>query len=76
MKIQVTQEDIDKGIRQAPCSCPVGRAVKREIDGCVSVGYATVATEEKLYWLPDEVSNFIFNFDRGIIVKPFEFELE
>jgi len=43
MKIRVTQEDIDRGLKHTPIACPVALAVERVL-GLVSVGH---------YWIID-----------------------
>jgi hypothetical protein len=77
--INVTQDDIDNGNVGDACACPVALALRRAFktggydfyveDKCMFVNnYA--------YFNPPEVKNFIVNFDHGIKVEPFSFELE
>lgn len=85
IKIEVTQEDIDRGKQGSRCWCPIARAIKRTLywmpgdtmipDGRVEVSIAQVAIEDGRADLPFEASNFIVAFDRGEPVKPFSFEL-
>lgn len=76
MKIEVTQEDIDKGERGSCSGCPVALAMKR------ALGVQTLLVEDDAAWtnmeeylLPDPVPDFIGDFDTGEPVKPFTFEL-
>jgi hypothetical protein len=84
MKIEVTQEDIDKGKRRQACNCPISLAVKRH------TGARYVATfplsglnfieNDKTYILPAEedqesFTTFVCDFDDGNPVEPFTFEL-
>jgi len=86
MKIQVTQEDIDKALSRGQDSyfdCPVALALNRSLNanrgGC-KVG----STECTIYfkglaecvWLPEEATNFINSYDSAWPVTPFEFELD
>ena len=78
MKITVTKEDIENGIRSSNKFCPIALALKR-------AGYkdAIVRTIEFLYDcgnagcnLPLEAQKFIYSFDVGKPVKPFTFSIE
>ena len=85
-RIQVTQEDIERGERDQSCRCPVARALKRHFgikaavfrwNGRMSVKF--VGRGDKvgpILVLPDEADNFVYAFDNGHPVSPFEFELE
>lgn len=78
MKIQVTQEDIDKGLCRSPAHCPVAIAIRRETGNSATV-YAPVVFINGLdvVELPDDASAFVNKFDRGLeLVEPFEFELD
>lgn len=83
MKISVTQDDIDKGIRLLSDSCPVAIAMNR----CGFVRSAAYKTY--LIWnhrgtfsgwngmaTPLLVKEFITKFDEGQAVSPFEFDLD
>lgn len=80
MKVFVTQDDIRLGVPRSSAACPVGRAIKRAT-GLPNVHVAVAikaSSESGLTWLwetPPEVLYFISDLDRGIPVKPFEFEL-
>ncbi len=62
MKIKVTQDDIDNGLRYLPNSCPIGAM------------YFVTSKFERLP-LPPVAKEFIKRFDNRGTVKPFEFEL-
>jgi hypothetical protein len=87
--VNVTQEDIEKGDNDCR-SCPIARAILRGYDdvGMVSVqpiGRPSVE-QFRAFWevgdtlyradLPNEARKFIKNFDAGMPVTPFHFELE
>jgi hypothetical protein len=79
MKVQVTQEDINKGNRCDPWNCPLALAMQRATgDRNISVGAATAGPLGKLgmFWLPLEATRFIHDFDFEHPVEPFEFEVE
>lgn len=76
MKIEVTQEDIDKGLRFSSLLCPISLAVQRclNIPSCkVIPGMISFGNNE--YDLPDPVNRFIVAFDTRRPVQPFTFEL-
>lgn len=79
MKIQVTQDDIDKG-DHTYWNCPVARACFRK-EGCTEVlihptnYYILYKGSIFMYDNPPEVTRFIYEFDSDIDVHPFEFEL-
>lgn len=77
IKIRVTQEDIDNGIRYKAESCPINHAARRAFNvDCstqrtfIYVGYATHRA-----FLPETARDFIYHFDFGHPVAPFEFEI-
>jgi hypothetical protein len=75
--ITVTQDDIDNGVRAAPCLCPIALAAQRKYP-YVSVGTFTIsvgadASREKVYRMPLKASRFIEDFDQGRLVEPFTF---
>ena len=74
-KIKVKQIDIERGVRQDVCKCPVALAIRRVIkkapisvlgDYCIGVG-------SHQYAGPKKVGDFITVFDKGGEVKPFNF---
>ena len=87
MKIQVTREDIQRGQKGQPSSCPVALAVARAFPGGnPGVGLSTVSVgfgmSREMYDLPRKAKLFISLFDGGskimgwIFVRPFTFEIK
>ena len=84
MIIQVTQKDIDKGLRSSCYECPIAHAFKRKVKNRVRYGFAVNSESiEHLtkdmwysYALPKEAKRFIQRFDRDQPVKPFTFEAQ
>ncbi len=85
MKITVTEEDIKLGKRSSMAACPVALAIKR-----ITKNTSVLIDERYVSWLqrdsiklpsmvykdtPADVQWFIKNFDDGVVVEPFEFEL-
>lgn len=81
MKIQidVTQEDIDTGIKEDAEACAIAKTLKRNGYKHVTVGNDSITFYYKgIDWYatpPSIASEFISNFDEGELVKPFSFEL-
>ena len=80
MKIKVTREDIEKGERRDPHSCPVGRAVSRAgiIHCCVTESAVIVpdgGPSPTALLLPDVVQSWILDFDAQKPVQPISFEV-
>lgn len=76
MLIKITQKDIEQGY---PCECrgcPISLAAERAgmIDPIVTNDYITEL--HKSYILPQVAQKFIDDFDAGVKVQPFEFEIE
>lgn len=81
MKIQVTRNDIRKGIPDHPAFCPIARAIKRRTHKPVAVtgDYIAIFYRKQVatgYNTSIKVEAFIHDFDIGEKVKPFTFELE
>lgn len=73
--IRVTQEHIDKGIRNDVCLCPVALALK---SAGICEPYVTgdeIEVGSASYSPPEKVTNFIFKFDAGESVRPFKFSV-
>ncbi len=81
MKIEVTQEDIDSGVRADCRRCPIALSVKRAT-GCKYVGVTNFNLFADYGWreihipLPSDALDFVHNFDEGRPVKPAQFEME
>lgn len=76
---KVTQEDIEQGIQEDECRCPVALCLRRTLDLApteICVADAWVEVRGKKHIAPREVELFIDLFDRGEQVFPFSFELD
>lgn len=78
LKIEVTQDDIDRGICQSPTRCAVARAIRR----ITGKRYVEVNADQTLVGqdfnteLPKKAQDFIHRFDEDKKkVKPFSFVL-
>jgi hypothetical protein len=85
MIIQVTQKDIDKGLKSSCYECPIALAFKRKVKNQILFGYAvnyesidhfTKDNKWYIYALPKKAQTFIKRFDGGKPVEPFTFEIE
>jgi len=81
VKIEVTQEDIDRGARRSCCNCPIALAVKRLVPHCseVDVRCGAIYAKTPELWKADasiSVIDFISGFDAGRPVQPFSFPLD
>lgn len=79
MKIKITQEDINNGIKHDGHYCPLALAVKRVLlKEDVFVSPSAVITNKHIFALPIIAKIFIEKFDEKgkNIVFPFEFELK
>ena len=73
MKIRVTQQHIDNGIKGYTPGCAIALALKREFVTASVSGWIHV--DGKYYQAQDEVLDWIANFDRKKTVKPITIEL-
>lgn len=82
--INVTQRDIDKGLKKCPERCPIAISVRRRVrrDADVTVGnYAVVVSRDghasSFYNMPREARDFVVRFDsKRWRTKPMKFQLE
>lgn len=83
MKIEVTQQDIDKaremvkmGLAQSTC-CPINLATERAFGDTTRTGLGLIRVGEcgDAYPLPIKAREFIKAFDSGKEVAPIEFEV-
>lgn len=85
LRVEVTAEDIDRGLRNSRCWCPVARAIKRALagpdhgplipDAAVLVSGSQVEIYDGRADLPPEAVAFIRAFDRHEPCRPFSFEI-
>lgn len=78
--IKVTQDNINKGIRESDSQCPIANSLKNSQKKSVSVGcmrikignirYVPVNDSEQL-----RIENFIIKFDSGYKVRPTTFRI-
>lgn len=79
MKITVTQEDIDNGVRDSCRYCPVAIAVLRATGrprGSVRVDGTAIDMGDKVIGLTREVEAWITRYDYTRQGAPFEFEVD
>ena len=83
MKIEVTQKDIDKGVRGECALCPIARAIKSSsnfkrvyVNGKTIDVWYRGDQGIKTYKLPKKAQTFVKRFDRQEPVKPFSFKLK
>lgn len=81
MKITVTQDDINNGVKGDVRHCPVALAIRRLFpDRDMRSGYGFAIDHSvqpfKIYRYSEGVSDSIHYFDIGRGMVPFEFELE
>lgn len=77
MIIRVKQEHIDAGGRSG-LSCPVALAIQEQLpDRSVYVGRVSLQFCGDTNWqpMPQEVRKWIAEYDMGMKVEPFEFEM-
>lgn len=77
IKIEVTQEDIDKGTRRDSQRCMAAQCLLRMYpDSDVAVGSFAIWVDNKAF-IPDETFRQKINaYDYGMVVEPFTAELE
>jgi len=77
MKITVTKLDIKRGDQREHAFCPVARALRRVYSWkkIINVGHLYIQLNNKRYTTPDNVDQWISQFDEGRFVFPFTFEL-
>ena len=78
MRIEVTQEDIEKGEPCDVCACPIALAIQRKLGrgGC-EINFSTIDLGPgQVVATPYSARQFIRAFDDHLPVKPFSFELD
>jgi hypothetical protein len=78
LTIEVTQEDIERGVKQECWDCPIALALFRTTGKEWSVAPSSCRELGTLtdYIFPAEATEFIRSFDLGYPVSPFSFKLE
>lgn len=79
IRIEVTAEDIEQGVRNDCSFCPVARAIYRALNNPDCVVFVTsrcVTGNNGFAELPDSAQSAIESFDRFGCMEPFDFELE
>lgn len=78
MQIHVTAYDIMDGIRGDGRSCPIARAIVRELEEevLILIGESSMYIRRVKYKLPDVCKDFIQRFDNGLSVNPFVFDFD
>lgn len=80
MKIDVTQEDINQGVRRACTKCPIAIAITRQTGLRAMVSPATILIVDARIEIitietPSSAKTFIGLYDQFNLVEPFAFEL-
>jgi hypothetical protein len=77
VRVQETQDHIDRGRPGKMCDCPIALAVK-ELTGSESVivTWCGITTADQNCDIPIAAKNFIKLFDLGEKVQPFDFEID
>lgn len=73
--INVTQQDIDKGIKRTCLTCPVAIAMARATGKSITVSRESFWYGMRRIRLPKEAIDFIWAFDDDRKVEPFSFEV-
>ena len=78
MRIDVTEEDIQEGVKCDCDACPIARAVRRATgDQTLSVmGYGVYRGAMLIGRFPKKATDFVISFDSDDSVKPFSFNLD
>ena len=72
MKIQITQDDIDFGIKKSCTHCPLALCLKRYYD-TVQIKNFEVTVNDVVLVMSRKLQQFVSDFDENKIVEPFEF---
>ena len=76
MKISVTQQHIDAGLRGSCTGDPIALALKDAGFDFVWVAPDRIEATVRTYSIPEDVLEFMKAFDNEHYVQPFTFELE
>lgn len=75
MKIKVTQDHIDHGLRGSCMQCPVALALRDAGFLAPFAGVENIHVQRKFVTTPDTVQEFMKLFDNGLPCEPFTFEI-
>lgn len=75
LKIEVSREDIQRGIPKSACYCPIALALKRAFPNSHIKVTGTLFIDGRRFSLPAICNTFMGAFDTNKAVEPFEFEL-
>ena len=75
MKIEITQQDIDKGRRDLFDDCAIALGLNHEFAYELSVSRGWIRIGKDYYRSMPEVRRWIADFDRGRLVNPITIEL-
>ena len=81
MRIEVTKEHIEDGEKDSKFYCPIALAMKdagydRPCVGALDVSWFIGKGDWNCAGLPTDAAQFVEDFDDGLNVEPFEFDLE
>lgn len=78
MRVDVTQDDIDKGRPLSHMSCPIAHALNRRLgthDGRWAVGGVHANNTFAEIRLPIDAYRWLVDYDSGYDVEPFSFDV-
>lgn len=80
LEFDVTQEDIDNGVKGNSKLCPIAQSLKRQ-GYQAGVGYTTINILDNFdrfhfYKIVNKACHSILDFDRGKFIKPFKVIIE
>lgn len=77
LRINVTQNRINEGWRCSASSCPIAKAMRRQLRGTVLVNGDTVTFGGKFksVELPRKAKTFVTDYDLYRMVRPFSFRI-
>jgi hypothetical protein len=76
MRIEVTQQHIDKGIRRSAYHCPVAQALSEATGDIWTTGRWDAGNGTVNVLLPEDVVERIIRYDDTREMQPFAFEME
>lgn len=83
IRVEVTQRDIDHGIRGDSSRCMVAVALARAVPQCTrpeadtqTIRFTDADGERWAYITPPIAAQYVVDFDAGDVIKPFKFTLD